>query len=58
MRSRCVISEPVDGLVLSDKLGWYRVDYTPLHKQGRFFISKNAALLSIKQVIKEDKENV
>ena len=36
MRIRCVNSEPVDGLVRSYKLGWYRVFYTPLQKQGRF----------------------
>ena len=35
MRTRCVNSEPVDGLVRSYKLGWYRVFYTPLQKQGR-----------------------
>ncbi len=31
MRHGCVISEPVDGLVLSDKLGWYRVLYAPVY---------------------------
>lgn len=47
MRTRCVNSEPVDGLVRSYKLGWYRVFYTPLQKQGRFLFVPNA-LLSIK----------
>ena len=31
MRTRCVNSEPVDGLVRSYKLGWYRVFlYAPI----------------------------
>lgn len=47
MRTRCVNSEPVDGLVRSYTLGWYRVFYTPLQKQGRFLFVPNA-LLSIK----------
>ena len=47
MRIRCVNSEPVDGLVRSYKLGWYRVFYTPLQKHGRFLFVPNA-LLSIK----------
>ena len=38
MRTRCVNSEPVDGLVRSYKLGWYRVFYTPLQKQGVFYL--------------------
>ena len=41
MRTRCVNSEPVDGLVRSYKLGWYRVFYTPLQKQGRFLFVPN-----------------
>lgn len=42
MRTRCVNSEPVDGLVRSYKLGWYRVFYTPPAKQGRFLFVPNA----------------
>ena len=48
MRIRCVNSEPVDGLVRSYKLGWYRVFYTPLQKQGGGFLFVPNALLSIK----------
>ena len=36
MRTRCVNSEPVDGLVRHYTLGWYRVFYPPMQEQGRF----------------------
>ena len=41
MRTRCVNSEPVDGLVRSYKLGWYREYRLRPFWDGVFFILRN-----------------